>query len=286
MQEIDNEKREIRRLRIKKQKRRRLITLAVITVIAIVLIVLIVKLISWIFTPKYVESANTGPLPPAEDTPIVITIPPKYYDYGMPVPEADAVGDGYFDSVLMIGDARVTGFPIFGYLPNLDCLASESISVDAVKDYSFEIKGSTRTLSEQLASKRYDSIYIQVGLNELGWPNASAFRDSYSELVDMILELSPHSSIYMQGVIPVTAGKSGNPSYITNERVSEYNRLIKQIAESKKVYYLDVTEGLSGGTGALISGYAASNGLSLSKEGYDKWIDYIKTHVVDESQYA
>jgi len=204
----------------------------------------------------------------------------------MPVPEAEAVNDSYFDSVLMIGDARVTGFPIFGYLPNADCLASENISVDAVKDYTFEIKGASRTLSEQLSAKQYDSIYIQVGLNELGWPNASAFSDSYAELIDIIKEQSPKSSIYIQSVIPVTAGKSGNPSYITNERVTEYNRLIKQIAESKKIYYLDVWEGLSGGTGSLTSGFAASNGLSLSKDGYDKWIDYIKTHVVDESEYS
>ncbi|MCL2539666.1 MAG: GDSL-type esterase/lipase family protein, partial [Oscillospiraceae bacterium] len=253
---------------------------AVVVVLAVLLIIGIVRLIGWIFTPKYVESANIGPLPPDEDAPIVITTPPVYYDYGSPVPEAQPVQDSYFDSVLMIGDARVAGFPLFGYLPGADYLVSEGISVDAIKEFSFDVGGASRTLSEQLAMKQYEAVYIQVGLNELGWPNTTAFVDSYAGLVDAILSLSPDTSVYMQAVIPITAGKSGNPGYFTNEKVAEYNRLIQQIAESKKVYFLNIAEGMSGGTGVLHSGYAASNGMNLTKEGYVKWIDYMRTHVV------
>jgi len=259
---------------------------AVVAVLAVLLIIGIVKLIGWMFTPKYVESANIGPLPPTEDDPIVITTPPVYYDYGSQVPEAPPVDDSYFDSVLMIGDARVAGFPLFGYLPGADYLVSDGISVDAIQSHSFDVNGASRTLSEQCAMKRYQAVYIQVGLNELGWPNTSAFVDSYASLVDAIKTLAPDASIYMQAVIPMTAGKSGNPSYLTNEKVAEYNRLIQQIAEGRKVYFLNVAEGMSGGTGVLTSGYAASNGLSLTKEGYNKWIDYIRTHVVDKELYS
>ena len=283
---MDTAGRDTRRQRIKMRKRRRMAAWAVVVVLAVLLIIGIVRLIGWIFTPKYVESANIGPLPPDEDAPIVITTPPVYYDYGSPVPEAQPVQDSYFDSVLMIGDARVAGFPLFGYLPGADYLVSEGISVDAIKEFSFDVGGASRTLSEQLAMKQYEAVYIQVGLNELGWPNTTAFVDSYAGLVDAILSLSPDTSVYMQAVIPITAGKSGNPSYFTNEKVAEYNRLIQQIAESKKVYFLNIAEGMSGGTGVLHSGYAASNGMNLTKEGYVKWIDYMRTHVVDKEFYS
>lgn len=286
MHDQDAARRDARRQRIMLRKRRRLIAWAVVIVLSVLLIIGIVKLIGWVFTPKYVESANIGPLPPTEDAPIVITTPPVYYDYSSQVPEAEPVDDSYFDATLMIGDARVAGFPLFGYLPGADYLVSDGISVDAIQSYAFDVGGEQRTLSEQLARKQYRAIYIEVGLNELGWPNTSAFVDSYANLVDYIKTLSPDASIYLQAVIPMTAGKSGNPSYLTNEKVAEYNNLIRQIAESRKVYFLNIAEGISNGTGVLPSGYAVSNGLSLSKEGYNKWIDYIRTHVVDEELYS
>ncbi len=287
MSDIERDKRETRRQKIKQQKRRRLIAWVVVLVVGVLLVFGIIKLVGWIFTPKYIVSANLGPaLPPAEG-PIVITTAPKYYDYTLPAPEAAPVENSYFNSVLMIGDSRVSGFPVYGYLPNADYLVSDNISVDVIESYTFQIKeGEERTLSEQLAAKQYDSIYIEVGLNELGWPNVSAFTESYARLVDTLKSLAPNASIYMQSIIPMTASKSGNPSHLTNEKVAEYNNLIKQIAESKQVYFLDVAEGLSGGTGVLTSGYAANNGLSLTKDGYNKWIDYIKTHVVDKEIYS
>jgi len=286
MQDQDAAKREIYRQKLRMKKRKRLTALILLAIILFLVVFVLVKLLSWIFAPKYVASANIGPSLPAEGDPIVITTPPVYYDYSVPVPLSALVEDSYFSDVLMIGDARVAGFPLFGYLPKADFLASEGISVDRIKDFDFEVDGTTRTLGEQLLRKPYKAVYIQVGLNELGWENNTAFYKSYSDLVEIIKNAAPGASIYIQGIIPITSGKSGNPNYLTNEKIAESNSLIRQIAEEKKVYYLDVTEGMSNGTGVLLSGYAASNGLSLTREGYNKWIEYLKTHVVDKEKYS
>lgn len=286
MQDLDTAEREKHLQRIRSRKIRRIISLSVMLVIVILVIIGIVKLISWIMTPKYVESANIGPLPPAEGDPIVITLPPKYYDYGNPVPASNSVDDSYFASTLIIGDARVMGLPMFGHITNADIFGSEGASVDTIRKDSFNIDGVDRSLTDQLMTKPYEAVYIELGLNELGWPNTTVFLESYEALVDTIKSNAPGASIYLQGIIPVTAGKSGNPSYITNEKISEINLQIKQIAQDKKVYYLDIAEGMSNGTGVLLSGYAASNGLSLSSEGYAKWVEYIKTHVVDKEIYS
>ena len=286
MQDLDAAEREKHRQRVRAKKRRRIVVLVAMLIIVVLIIIGLVKLIGWITTPKYVESANIGPTPPSEGDPIVITLPPKYYDYSSPVPEATMVNDSYFSSVLMIGDARVVGLPMFGNLTNVDILASEGVNVDGIREDSFDIDGTSRTLSEQLATKPYTAIYVEIGLNELGWPNTAAFIDSYAALVDMLKSASPTASIYVQAIIPITSGRSGDPSYLTNEKIAEINLQIKQIAEGKKVYYLDISEGMSNGTGVLLSGYAASNGISLSSEGYERWVEYIKTHVVDKEIYS
>ncbi|MCL1830117.1 MAG: GDSL-type esterase/lipase family protein [Oscillospiraceae bacterium] len=286
MQDMDTQERERYRQRIRNKKRRRIISLSVMVVIVILLIIGIVRLIGWITTPKYIESADIGPLPPAEGDPIVITLPPKYYDYSAPVPLADEVGDGYFSSTLMIGDARVMGLTMFGHITTADVFGSEGTSVDSLRNDTFTVGEAERTLTEQLMTKPYEAIYIEIGLNELGWPNTAAFMESYAALVDTVKNNAPTAAIYLQGIIPVTASKSGNPSHLTNEKIAEINREIMRLAQDKKVYYLDIAEGMSNGTGVLLSGYAASNGLSLSSEGYAKWVEYIKTHVVDKEIYS
>lgn len=286
MSDIDREKRETRRQKIKEQKRKRIIAWAIVVIVAILIVFGLIKLLGWIFTPKYVESANIGPNPVAEGATAQITPAPRYYDYTAPAPEADAVDDSYFDSVLMIGEGRTSGFPLYGYMTNASFLASGNVNVSSVESYEFEYNSGTTTLVDLLGSNRYDAIYIEVGLNELGWSNSSAFVDSYSSLINTIKSLAPQSSIYMQSIIPVTASKSGSPEYITNEKVAEYNALIKDIATSQQVYYLDMTEALTGGTGQLTGGYAGSDGMALSKDGYTKWIDYIKTHVVNKEIYS
>ena len=286
MQDMNTTERENNRQRIRNRKRRQIISLSVILVILVLFITGVVKLIGIIVRPKYIESANIGPEPPAEGDPIVITQPPKYYDYSKPVPASPAADDSIFSSSLMIGDARVMGLGLFGHLTNTDIFGSDGASIDSIRADSFTVGGYQRTLEEQLMAKPYTSVYVELGLNELGWPNTAAFIDHYEALVDTIKSNAPAASIYLESIIPMTAAKSGNPSYFTNEKVAEINQQIKQIAEAKKVYYLDVAEGMSNGTGVLLSGYAASNGMSLSSEGYVKWVEYMKTHVVDKEMYS
>lgn len=283
---MDDVERENQRQRIRSKKIRRIVVLSAMLVIIILFIFGIVKLISWIVKPKYIESANIGPLPPAEGDPIVITLPPKYYDYGSPAPEATAVDDSYFNSTLMIGDARVMGLPMFGHIPAMDFFGSNGANIDSLRSDAFTVDDVSRTLTDQLMTQPYDAVYLELGINELGWPNTAAFIESYESLIDQIKSNAPNASIYIQSIIPVTASKSGNPSHITNEKIAEINLALKKIAESKRVYYLDLAGDMSNGTGVLLSGYAANDGLSLSSEGYNKWVEYIKTHVVDKEIYS
>ena len=60
---------------------------------------------------------------------------------------------------------------------------------------------------------------------------------------------------------------------------SKYNELIQQMAADKNIFYLNVAECVTDEEGYLYSD-ASTDGVHLNKKYCDKWIEYIKTHVV------
>ncbi|NMA06715.1 MAG: hypothetical protein GX928_03230, partial [Ruminococcaceae bacterium] len=215
-----------------------------------------------------------------------ITSPPKYYDYSLPVPEFKPESDSYFEKVLFIGDSRVAGLELYGLLGGADILTSSSLSVDEAFEKKFSVSDKEITLVEQVAIKSYSSIYVMFGLNELGWKHSSAFESEYADFITELKNLAPGSNIYLQSIIPVTSAKSGNPNYLTNEKIAEYNLLIKKIAADNEVFYLDLNEVFASATGALDGKFAEANGISITKTGGIAWVDYIKSHVVDKEIYS
>jgi hypothetical protein len=278
------EKRETRRQKIRAKKRRRIIAVSIMSILLIALVFGLIKFFGWIFRGKTPVSANLGPSLPQPGDPI--TSPPKYYDYTLPVPEFKPVNDSYFDKVLFIGDSRIAGLELYGLLGGADILTSSSLSVDEAFEKKFSLSDKEVTLVEQVASNTYSSIYVMFGLNELGWNYSSAFQSEYSAFVSELKNLAPGSSIYLQSIIPITSGKSGNPSYLTNEKIAEYNLIIKNIAKENKVYYIDLNELLADATGALDGKFAEANGISLTKTGGTEWVNYLKSHVVDKEIYS
>lgn len=311
--------RETRRKKIRQQKRRRLVVLALAVVIVVLLIIGIVKLVGWLSKPKHGESANIGPTPPAAEEPVSVTTPPKFYDYTQPVPENEepAPDSTFSSSVLMIGDSRVEGFSLYGVMSSVDILSGNSLTVESILNYEFEVDGGSIKLVDRLAEKRYDAIYIMIGLNEMSWMGAESYYVNYAALVDTIKTLAPSSAVYLQSAIPISNALSTTSSSLSNQTVAEYNARLVKLGEEKQVYYLDLTEALSattvlpslpgntddtgdedtpdggtdggaptGGYPALSSQYAESNGYSLTKSAYTAWYEYLKMHVVDRSIYS
>ena len=86
--------------------------------------------------------------------------------------------------------------------------------------------------------------------------------------------------IYIQGIMPVSDKVSSEHQYITNAKISEYNRLLQELAKEKKVYYIDTENAVISADGSLPED-AAYDGIHLVKEYCEKWLDYLKTHTVE-----
>ena len=79
------------------------------------------------------------------------------------------------------------------------------------------------------------------GENELGWAYADVFIEEYGKVIDKVREYQPQANIYVHSIFPVSASASQRNSFgVNNERIEEYNVLLRQMCQDKGVSYLDV----------------------------------------------
>lgn len=200
------------------------------------------------------------------------------YDFSLPVPASDPVENSYFDDAVFIGDSRTEGLILYTGLSNATSYAYKGLMVDTVFTKPVINKdGQKVSVMDALSSTSFSKVYIMLGINETGWVYSQIFQDKYGEIIDGIREINPDAAIYIQELMPVSNEVSSTHSYITNEKINEYNALLRELAEEKQVFYVDTASAVAAVDGSLPEG-AASDGIHFVKEYCEKWLDYLKTH--------
>ena len=276
--------RERRRAKIKEMKRRRMIAYALMALILIVLIGGISLIVRAIRNSRKPDTfAQIGPMPQETITVESLKDP---YNFSKEVPASEDAGNAWFSDALIIGETRISGVELYGFAPGADLFYSGSMTTESAKEGSgYDRNENSTNLDSILAGKQYGKIYICLGLNEMGWYYVNEFEESLAGLVDMIKQAQPNADIYLQSVIPVTAGLASSHSYITLEKIASMNAMIQSVAITKNVFFLGLPTELVMEDGSLSGDYAAPNGLSLTQEGLNLWCTYLRTHAVKEGDY-
>lgn len=265
----------------KKKRMRRLLLFGIVLLIAF--IVLVTSLINLVRVLVRGRTENIGPLP--SDTVVVHKVP-IYYDYSQQVPEASPVSDSYFSDALFVGDTRVQCLDLYGVGNFQTLLYGTSIDVTTALSYSCKSSdGTDGTLNDKVSLNQYGKIYINLGMNELGWSNPDTFATNYRLLVEELKIKQPNAVIYICGIMPVSLKRDGRVSYITNDRIQKYNTLLRTVATDTQVYYLDCYDGIADEEGYLPS-EQTSDGINLLEEGCQVWYNYLKTHTVNPEDYS
>lgn len=204
----------------------------------------------------------------------------KYSQYGA-VKESEKVGDSYFDDALFIGDSLTDGLRLYSSLKEATYASGTGMTLKGV--LSVPLSDGNYTL-DLLKNTPYKKIYILLGINEkLTEDNISSYCEDYVHLIKTIREINPDTYIYLQSILPVTEKKSKSHRFLNNNNIPLYNEAIEKVAEENMCYYLKVNEIMMDDTGALPSN-ASSDGIHPSKEYYEKWIEYLKTHAISDGK--
>ena len=214
--------------------------------------------------------------------------------FGVPVPESEAVGESYFDDVCFIGHSIVVGMSSYFQLDNADFYAVNGISASGILEYDgFELEAvelgdtgellsATGTLAEVLEEQTdcYGKVYIMLGTNELG-PESyhlSSYADSMCKLIDLVRESQPTAKIYVIATLPVSQECSENSENFNRENVQKFNTKLLEISAEKEVYYIDAYSLLVDEEGYLPAENCLSDGIHILGPQYAQLKAYLQTH--------
>jgi lysophospholipase L1-like esterase len=133
---------------------------------------------------------------------------------------------------------------------------------------------------DRVTDLRPAKVFIMVGSNDLAsGMTIDEVALSYRNIVERILKDSPHTKIYIQGIIPVNTSRAFFLDKKSNNVLIDMNSKLRGIAGDLKVNYVDLWPHFIK-NGQLDMKYAWFDGLHLNNRGYEKWkvaiIDLVK----------
>lgn len=191
------------------------------------------------------------------------------------------VEEAYFDTALFIGDSRTVGFSLYGRLGKADYFADVGMSSfnlfqKSVKDNGFE----SQTLRSLLQTKHYQTIYIMLGINEIGYP-LNSIEKKLTEVLEEIHNLQPDAILVLEANLGVTKAKEAKSPLISMQRIRELNQMIADHADGIQTFYLDVNPYFADEDGYLRSD-VTSDGTHPYATEYKNWAIWLKGYGIKE----
>ncbi len=190
------------------------------------------------------------------------------------LPLQPRVDDSFFANAAMLGNSLVQGMKLFSGIQNMRFFGVQSTSV-------FRPDGAEAVFS-QLLQGRYDKVYIEYGINEIGYGTASIVS-AYGGIIDRIRQAMPGVEIYVMSMTPVTyqTSTSGNASgsVFSMNSIRSLNAALREMCIAKQCWYVDCCEALCDATGYLPEYYMGwDNSPHLAAAGYQAWAEVLRTH--------
>lgn len=214
----------------------------------------------------------------AED---VVYIEPVGQSSGLinPVPLSDKKDENYYDSAVFIGSKNLAGLSDYGYVKAENMLLSDSIKLQNFNTVILSENNVENTIAESVLKREAESVYIMIGLYELGNINESDVFNQLDAFIDTVQDNNSDIKIYLMSVLPVPAETEAVVA--NNADIDAYNSLLLKFADKVQVNYLDINTEFKGNDGKLPASMAEINGLRLKEESYGKMSDYILSHVAE-----
>ena len=161
----------------------------------------------------------------------------------------------------------------------MEVVADSGMNVHEIFDKKFTTRsGEKKSLEAILSGRQFGKIYLMLGINELGY-DFDYTVSKYKKLVEKLCETQPDALIFLQANLHVTAGKSAASDIYNNENIDRFNQAVRQMADNRKLIYLDVNELFDDEGGNLAEQYTADNAHVLGKY-YADWVEWILAHAV------
>lgn len=195
--------------------------------------------------------------------------------------EFETVTEDYFDDALFIGDSRTVGlYDYAGMQERATFYCKTSLTIwDVLEKPIVKVEGQRLliTVEEALAQRQFGKIYLMVGINELGRGNTELFMEQYARVVERIRELQPDAIIFVEGIMRVAGKKNATDAIFNNTNINEKNERIRELANNRDIFYIDVNEAVCDEEGNLNAAYTFDE-VHLKAAYYEIWKEFLLEH--------
>lgn len=177
-------------------------------------------------------------------------------------------------NALFIGDSRTVGLSEYSQIDGADFFANVGMSVYNIHDKTVSVPTVGKvTLTQLLKNKKYDKIYVMLGINEIGY-NFDKTVSKYGDLIAFIKSNQPDAYIFIQANLFVTKSRSDKDKVVNNPAIDKFNREISLLANGENIFYLDANELFGDGNGNL-SPDKSGDDAHLYAKHYAEWGKWI-----------
>ena len=189
-----------------------------------------------------------------------------------------AAQNGYFSHSLFIGDSRTEGLRLYGGVKDADFFSKTSMSIYSLPKDRLEVTGmGKKTIAQVLDAKKYQTIYIMLGINEVG-SNKNTTVSRYRTFIDEVRQKQPDATVVVCANLHVSKAKSDasvkSGSSITNKNIDTLNGMLAELADGDKIRYLDVNPQFDDANGALEAS-RTGDGVHMKAKYYPQWMAWI-----------
>ena len=209
------------------------------------------------------------------------------------LPEREPVPISYFDGAIFLGDSVAEGLFSYGRLDSsrVKYAAANSIGVYDIDEKKYvNPTGTSMTFDEAMQSQRegVTVVYLAFGMNDVGKRiSPENFIAKYNVLLGRVRENFPDQPIYICGITPMTREVS--------ESQEGYNRDYEQTTtnafnaalgawcqQTPGLYFVASHEIFRDADGFMMADIAKEDGFHFKKEYYDWWVNYLRTHTIEQ----
>ncbi len=184
----------------------------------------------------------------------------------------------YLGETTFIGDSRTNGLLTYQLLPPEQVFAIDGSTQKTIRNDPFIQLGPDSdqlTVEQAVEQRQPHRLVIAFGVNAIPLMTEEEFMQEYDLLIDQLTDVSPNSRIVIQAILPVSGWKYQEMSYLTNENIDHYNRLLKEYSEENGYIFFDISSEFKDEEGNLAREFDAGDGLHFNQNFYQHYIQLL-----------
>ncbi len=195
------------------------------------------------------------------------------------LPKSELLDPDYLEETLFIGDSNTYRLINFGYTTLQNNVSFVSMGINGAvnsEEVYFRDRDDPVSIAQAVEILQPRRVIITFGTNDASITSTADFIEGYSDFIDDIRFYYPSVDIIINTIPPVARDRDYNN--ISMSDIDKLNAQLVELAREMDCMFLNSAEALKDSTGYGDSDFFVSDGIHISDDGAEEFINYVLEH--------